>query len=195
MRSFRLVGIGIAGTLIFVVAVVNLFGQDREQQRAAAIPAQQIVKARPVPPDGCDLAGAIPNCKAEMAKLIAEQTLHPPEHAAVNSSKRAEVISFTATNLFEAYDNNEVSTDIELKGKIVEVTGRVQSVDKDVFDNIRVGLVTPNQFMSASMHVGESEEAKTAALQKGQFVVFRCLKMKRWVGSPSGDDCVLVSAQ
>jgi hypothetical protein len=40
---------------------------------------QQIVKARPAS-DGCDLAGAIPDCKAVMAKLIVEQALHPPEY-------------------------------------------------------------------------------------------------------------------
>jgi hypothetical protein len=114
---------------------------------------------------------------------------------AVSSIKPAEVISFTASDLFDAYDRNEVATDIALKGKIVEVTGRVQSINKDVFDSIYVSLVTRNQFMSTAMHVGKSEEAKMAALQKGQSVVFRCSKMQRWVGSPSGSDCVLVSAQ
>jgi hypothetical protein len=121
-----------------------------------------------------------------------------PDTKAVNPAepaKPAEVISFTAKDLFDAYDGNEVATDISLKGKIVQVTGRVQSINKDVFGSIYVNLATANQFMSAAMHVVKSEEAKMAALRKGQLVVFRCPKMQRWVGSPSGSDCVLVSAQ
>jgi Na+-transporting methylmalonyl-CoA/oxaloacetate decarboxylase gamma subunit len=75
MISFKSVGIGVVGTLIFLVAVVNLLGENKEQQRAAAMPAPAPVQqaARPVN-DGCDLAGAIPDCKAVMAKLAAE---HP----------------------------------------------------------------------------------------------------------------------
>lgn len=115
--------------------------------------------------------------------------------SAVSSIKPAEVISFTANDLFDAYDRNEVATDIALKGKIVQVSGRVQSINKDAFNSIYVSLVTSNQFMSAQMHVDKLEEAKMAALQKGQSVVFRCSKMQRWAGSPSGSDCVLVSGQ
>jgi hypothetical protein len=113
-----------------------------------------------------------------------------------------EVISFTANDLFDAYDRNEVAADISLKGKIVDVMGRVQSVNKDAFDSIYVSLVTRNQFMSATMYVVKPlnwrdmfTEEKMAALQKGQLVVFRCLKMRKWFGSPSGSDCILLSAE
>ena len=114
-----------------------------------------------------------------------------------------EVISFTANELFDAYDRNEVATDISLKGKIVEVSGRVQSVKKDEFESVYVDLVPSNQWSgvcfwchrSAAMHVYKSEEADVAALQKGQLVVFRCLKMRRLAGSPSGSDCLLMKTQ
>jgi hypothetical protein len=104
----------------------------------------------------------------------------------------AEVVRVTANELFQQYDDNEVATDIRLKGKIVEVTGRVQSINKNFLDHVYVSLVTRNQFMSANMHVVKSEEQKMADLRKGQTVTFRCPTMKRWVGSPSGDDCVLL---
>ena len=79
------------------------------------------------------------------------------------SGKQAEVVRVTAHELFQQYDENEVATDSRLKGKIVEVTGRVQAINKNVWDNVYVTLVTPNQFMSASMHVLKSEEQKIAA--------------------------------
>ena len=105
----------------------------------------------------------------------------------------AETVSYTAKSLFAAYDANEVATDIALKGKMIEVSGAIQAINKSVFGTIYVTLVTDNQFLPAAMHVVNSEESKMAALRKGQYVVFRCPKMQRWVGSPSGTDCVLAS--
>lgn len=110
------------------------------------------------------------------------------------AAQPTEVVRFTADSLFNAYDSNEVATDISLKGKIVEVTGRVQSINKNVFDQMYVSLATQNQFEPAQMNVVPADEPQIAALRKGQVVVFRCPKMKRWVGSPTGDDCVLINA-
>jgi hypothetical protein len=95
------------------------------------------------------------------------------------SGKPVEVVRVNADGLFGDYDSNEVATDIYLKGKIVEVTGRVQSINKDVFDKMYVSLATRNQFMPAQMHVISSQQAEIAALRKGQVAVFRCPQMKR----------------
>jgi hypothetical protein len=125
------------------------------------------------------------------------QTSSPPSDVrnGILSGQPAEVVRLTSQGLFFQYENNEVATDLALKGKIVEVAGPIQSINKDAFDHIYVSLVTTNQFEPAQMHVLSSEEAKIAALRRGQYAVFRCPTMKRWVGSPSGDDCVLISAQ
>ena len=105
------------------------------------------------------------------------------------------VVRYTSDGLFAAYEDNEVATDIALKGKIVEVSGPIQSINKDVLDHIYVSLATRNEFMSAQMNVISSQEAQIATLHKGQIAVFRCPKMQRWAGSPWGDDCVLMSAR
>jgi hypothetical protein len=105
------------------------------------------------------------------------------------SGKPTAIVSVRAADLFREYADNEVATDNRLKGKIVEIIGTVESINKNAFDHIYVLLVTPNQFMSASIHVLQSEEQKMASLRKGQIVIFRCPKMQRWAGSPSGDDC------
>jgi hypothetical protein len=101
-------------------------------------------------------------------------------------------VQYTADALFAAYDTNEVATDIYLKVKIVDVTGRIQSIDKDFWNDMIVSLQTRNEFMPAKMHVISSQEAQVAALRKGQIVLFSCTKMKRWVGAPWGSDCVLL---
>lgn len=113
--------------------------------------------------------------------------------AASTPEKPAEVFKITSTELFNAYEANEVATDENLKGKLVEVSGTVDSIDKDAFDNIVIHLRTPNQFMSTSLQVDESEKGKAIALSKGAKVAIRCDKMMRLMGSPSGSDCVFAS--
>ena len=103
------------------------------------------------------------------------------------------VISVRAEELFNYYNNNEVQTDLWLKGHMVEISGVVNSITKDAWGYLRVGLMTPNRFESASMQVVESQESQLADLHKGQMVTLRCPKMKRWAGTPYGDDCVLTN--
>src|SRR5262249_42204797 len=95
-----------------------------------------------------------------------------------------EIVSATAQQFFDAYEANEVATDIRLKGKIIQISGFVQSIDKNVFDTMLVRLQTSNQFMSAVVKPIKQDEAKIAALRRGQQVSFRCQSIKRWAGSP-----------
>jgi hypothetical protein len=102
-----------------------------------------------------------------------------------------EIVRATAQELFDAYESNEVATDIRLKGKIIEISGSVQSIDKSVFDSMFVSLQTRNQFMPTKVQPNKQDESKIAGLRRGQQVVFQCQRIKRWVGSPMGEDCVL----
>jgi hypothetical protein len=104
-----------------------------------------------------------------------------------------EVLKFTAQEIFDAYEANEVATDNRLKGHMIEISGVVQSIDKSVWDTMYVRLATTNRFMSANMQVEPQEEPKVAGLRRGQSVVFRCPKMVRWAGSPTGEKCLLIS--
>jgi hypothetical protein len=45
-----------------------------------------------------------------------------------------EVLRFTAQEMFNAYEANEIATDERLKGRIIEISGVVQSIDKSVWD-------------------------------------------------------------
>ncbi|MRS20747.1 hypothetical protein GJV08_16400 [Enterobacteriaceae bacterium RIT692] len=100
------------------------------------------------------------------------------------------VYQTTARKLFNDYDENEVAVDEQLKGKLVAVTGIVQSIDKDFTDSIVISLKTDNQFMPARMDMKDSEKATAMGLKKGKQVVIICERMSRVVGSPSGRKCV-----
>ncbi|MCS2162959.1 OB-fold putative lipoprotein [Scandinavium sp. H11S7] len=106
------------------------------------------------------------------------------------SAPQQEVFSTTARQLFKAYDENEVATDENMKGKIVAVKGVVESIDKDFTDSIIIGFQTDNQFMPARMEMKDSEKPTAIALKKGQQVTVICERMSRVMGSPSGRDCV-----
>jgi hypothetical protein len=56
------------------------------------------------------------------------------------------------------YDDNEVSADQKYKGKRLSVSGSVQSIDKDAFDNIVVKLRTSNEFMAVHASLEDKHE-------------------------------------
>jgi hypothetical protein len=125
-------------------------------------------------------------------KQTANSTASDPRDK-VRFAAPTEVLRFSAQEILNAYESNEVATDNRLKGHIIEISGVVQSIDKSVWDTMYVRLQTNNQFKSADMKMDAGEESKVATLRRGQSVVFRCQSMVRWVGSPTGHDCVLMS--
>jgi len=95
----------------------------------------------------------------------------------------------TATELFSDYEENEVNTDEKIKGKIVEISGSVQSIDKDFTGSIIVKIKTSNQFMPARLRIDDSQKQNAITLNRGDEVTLRCQKMSRIMDSPSGQDC------
>lgn len=110
--------------------------------------------------------------------------------ATASSSPQKEVYHVSATKLFKDYEANEVATDEAMKGKLIAVTGTVQSIDKDFTDAIIIRLKTPNQFMAASMEMQDSEKNTALTLKKGSQVEVVCQRMSRVIGTPSGRRCV-----
>ncbi|WBM69126.1 OB-fold putative lipoprotein [Buttiauxella sp. WJP83] len=106
------------------------------------------------------------------------------------SAPQKEVFNTTARQLFKAYEENEVATDEQMKGKLVAVKGVVQSIDKDFTDSIIVSLKTDNEFMPARMEMKDSEKTTAIALKKGKQITVICEKMSRVIGAPSGRKCL-----
>ncbi|MBU9520250.1 OB-fold putative lipoprotein [Burkholderia multivorans] len=103
--------------------------------------------------------------------------------------KPAETVSVTAAALFDAYDKNEVAADQKYKGKALSVSGTIQSIDKDAFDNIVVKLRTSNEFMPVNAYLSKEHEAFAATLEKGKKVTWTCEGNGRLIGSPILRDC------
>lgn len=58
----------------------------------------------------------------------------------------AQVMQVNIRDILAAYENNEVGADNQYKGKLIEVTGIVDNIKKDIFDNLYVTLGTGAQF-------------------------------------------------
>lgn len=102
-----------------------------------------------------------------------------------------EVYKTTAKQLFLDYEENEVATDNKIEGKKIEVTGVIESIDKDFAGDIVVKLSTGSQFNSAQLELAESEKTKAAELKKNKKISFTCEKFTRIMSSPMGDGCVI----
>jgi len=137
-----------------------------------------------------------PSTTAVIASILLSSVLTAcgdgsPTAAAPAVSK--EIVKINAGQLFTAYEDNEVATDEGLKGKLVQVSGSVQAIDKDAFDNIVINFKTSNQFMPAHMKMEDSEKAAAMAIKKGSKATVLCEKMSRIVGTPYGNGCRFVA--
>lgn len=117
------------------------------------------------------------------------QASAPPPVQTKTPEQTKQVHKTTAQQLARDYHDNEVAADEKMKGKIIEVSGSVQSIDKSFTDSIIIALRTGNEFMAARMNMDDSEKDKAMILKRGAKVVIRCERMTRTLGSPSGFDC------
>lgn len=98
----------------------------------------------------------------------ASQPSAPPKAAAPSE----EVISISATDLFAAYEKNEIAADAAYKGRLLKVDGVVENIGKDITDTPYVALKAGPLFgvqcmlaKSAVDQASELEAGKTVTLQ------------------------------
>ncbi|WP_162788001.1 OB-fold protein [Chromobacterium haemolyticum] len=101
-------------------------------------------------------------------------------------------IKVSAKKLFQAYDDNEAAADDEYKGKLLEVEGRIASIDKDAFDNTIVWLRAKDDFNRVMAKLSDEEAPKAKVLKKGQTVTVSCKGSTRIIGSPTLDRCAIL---
>jgi hypothetical protein len=119
----------------------------------------------------------------------ASNSVDSPAKQVAAEPPAAQAIPVTAAALQSAYDKNEVSADQAYKNKSLLVSGTIQSIDKDAFDDIVVQLRTGNEFMPAHAYLGNEHENLAASLNKGQKVTWQCTGGGLIIGSPILKDC------
>lgn len=107
------------------------------------------------------------------------------------SGPTKEVYKTTAKQLYQDYEANEVAADEKMKGKLIEVSGVIESIDKDAFDNIVLHLKTGNSFAAAMITLKDSEKDAAIKLKKGNKITVICTSMLRLLSSPNGRKCTI----
>ena len=110
----------------------------------------------------------------------------------VDGQSEPEYIEVTPAALYSAYENNEVSADNEYKHKLLKISGTIDSIGKDILDEVYITFEAGNVFESIQCYFSEKEEIdKVATLSEGDTVTI--------IGKCDGkslnvlvDDCVIV---
>lgn len=86
--------------------------------------------------------------------------------------KKGEPLSLTASELYQAYEDNEVAADKKYKGTTIEVSGIIQEIAKDIVDKepyvaLKAG---GNELATVRCYFPKERENTVAQLSKGQKV-------------------------
>lgn len=84
-----------------------------------------------------------------------------------------QAIQVSPSQLVQAYDGNEIAADQSYKGKMLRVTGTVESIRKDLMDNIFVTLESGHVMRKVQVFFDDSYAGKIAQLSKGTRITVR----------------------
>lgn len=91
-----------------------------------------------------------------------------------SSSKKVEVIETTAIKLFKEYEQNEISADNKYKGKFVKVTGQIDDIGKDLFDDMYITLKGSEFFGGVQVYFDDADGNVVASLTKNTRITVVC---------------------
>ena len=100
-------------------------------------------------------------------------------------------LKVTADKLQKDYEKNEVKADSDYKNKTLIVTGKIDAIQKDAFNNMLLKLVGgSNMFLYPSATVDKKYTDWVSGLNKGENVKLVCSGKSFVMGSASLGDCV-----
>lgn len=102
---------------------------------------------------------------------------------------------FSAQEIFDAYQRNEVAADDQFKHKKFIIYGQLDSISKDFTDDVVLTLSTSNMFMDVHAYIVESDFSAAARLEKGQAIRLTCSGAGMTLGSPIVRDCQILKAK
>lgn len=104
------------------------------------------------------------------------------------------IMDATPAQLYWLYEKNEVSANQLFKGKQVQVTAPVESIDEDVLNNVVLQFGTGIPYESFSATLDDDQRSKAASLNRGDEVTVRCQKMSRILNAPTADHCKIITS-
>ena len=122
-------------------------------------------------------------------KQDSKQTSASTENS--NKKQMEPELNISATELINAYKENEVKADKTYKGKIIEVNGIVDGIDSDIDDKAVVRLSNGDEFSfdTVSCFIDDENQDKACELEKGQNVTIIGEADGEVIGEPYIKNC------
>jgi hypothetical protein len=94
---------------------------------------------------------------------------------AAEAEAAAQAIKVTSTELSNAYKANEISADAKYKGKLVEITGTVDNIQKDIMDTAYVTFALGQYEIvhQVQCYFNRKNEGQLADISKGDRLTVR----------------------
>lgn len=102
-------------------------------------------------------------------------------------------ITITSVELSKEYSENEVAADAKYKGKLIEISGKIYSIDNGISDNEIIIRLSDGKYdiNNSWCYMNESEREKAIALKKGQQVTLIGKGDSATMSSPVLKDCII----
>ena len=108
------------------------------------------------------------------------------------SAPEPEAIKVTPDILLSEYNANGVAADAKYKDNLLEITGVVRSIDKDIMNTPYIAFESgSNMFESVQCMFKKGDEPTLATVEKGQNITLRG-QMSGKLGNVIVRDCVIV---
>ncbi len=106
----------------------------------------------------------------QQAENKVSETANKKEEKPAEPEKLTPQVTVTSANISKEYSENEVAADEKYKGKIIEISGKVVSIDNGTFDNEMIVKLADGQydFYAPWCYMKPSEKEKVLSFKKGQ---------------------------
>lgn len=103
-----------------------------------------------------------------------------------------QIMQVNIHDILSAYKSNEVGADNKYKGNLIQVTGRIEDIKKDLMDNLYVTLGTGAQFEIPQIQAffDDSMNNQLGELQKGRKLTVIC-RVDRLMMNVLARDCII----
>lgn len=100
----------------------------------------------------------------------ATQSTTAPTEKPTTAPTEEPVIEITPSELYNAYEENEVAADNEYKGKKVRITGTIEDIGKDILDDVYITINAGDYDEIQCYFEDQKQIGKVAALKSGEEV-------------------------
>ena len=133
----------------------------------------------------CDSVGAAGDVKLKNCKIVADNIEIKPTAAPVEENA---VIKVDANKLLEEYNNNSVAADDAYKGKTLQVTGKIYSIEDGY-----IKIESSDSWEFSNVHAYYASSENVTSLSKGdQVTVIGTCKGEEIFGDVKLSDCKIV---